>query len=310
MVAEGVVFMGTPAYAVPSLRAVAAACSPVLVVTQPDRPAGRGHRLRKSPVREAAEALGLPVLTPTRLGPKTLERLRQFCPRLMVTAAYGRILPAEYLALPARGAYNLHASLLPRWRGPNPIAWAIRAGDEETGVSLMAMDTGVDTGPVVDRRAIPILSSDTTGSLGVRLSVTAAELVTDWLPRLLHEPVMPSAQPRAGSIAAKFAPEESRILWDVAAPLVSAQIRSLLPEPAPWTLVDGERVVIREVSAEWDADSSDRLRTGQIERRGEAWRIGCATGAVYVTLIQPAGRRAMTPGAYVRGLRREAQEAR
>lgn len=300
-----IVFMGTPAYAVPALCRVAGSTHPVLVITQPDRPAGRGRRLRPSPVKEAAGALGLPVLTPPRLGPKTLERLRKLSPALIVTAAYGGILPPAYLALPTAGAFNLHASLLPRWRGPNPIAWAIRAGDAETGVTLMRMDEGVDTGPIVVQRAIPIGTAETTGSLTVRLADVAGALLDEWLPRLLAGGVMGRAQGDGFQEAPKFEPGAGRVEWSQPAASVSAQIRSLLPDPGPWTLAEGERLVIREVGGLLDDEGGQALRPGQIERRGDEWRIGCGQGRVRVTLIQPAGRRAMSPGAYVRGLRRE-----
>ena len=297
--------MGTPDYAVPALRVLAASGLPLVVVTQPDRPAGRGRRLRPSPVRIAAQALGLSVLTPSRLGPKTFETLRALSPRLIITAAYGGILSARYLALPVCGAYNLHASLLPRWRGPNPIAWAIRAEELQTGVTLMAMDRGVDTGPVVDQRVIEIAPSDTTGSLTERLAERAALLLADWLPRLLAGDVPTTPQPSGATSAPKFAAEDARIPWLEGATTVSARIRSLLPEPGPWTVADGERIVIAEAVPAREVAGERPLSAGEIERRGEAWRIGCGTGSLMVLRIKPAGRRAMTPGAYVRGLRRE-----
>ncbi len=295
--------MGTPDYAVPTLRVLAESGLPLVVVTQPDRPAGRGRTLRPSPVRVAAEAMKIPVLTPTRLGPKTFHTLQGLFARLIITAAYGGILPARYLALPVVGAYNLHASLLPRWRGPNPIAWAIRAGDMETGVTLMAMDQGVDTGPVVDRRVVAITPSDTTGSLTERLGAEAAVLVADWLPRLLQGPVPMSPQGAGATVAPKFTAEDARILWTEAASAVSGQVRSLLPSPGPWTTALGERIVIVEAAIARESPGDRRLLAGEIEGRGEAWRIGCGTGSLMVRGIKPAGRRAMTPGAYERGLR-------
>jgi methionyl-tRNA formyltransferase len=300
-----IVFMGTPAYAVPALGVVAASAHPVLVITQPDRPAGRGRQLRPSAVKEAARTLGLPVLTPSRLGPKTFARLRELSPKLIVTAAYGGILPPAYLALPPAGAYNLHASLLPRWRGPNPIAWAIRAGDAQTGVTLMRMDEGVDTGPIVVQRALPIGGAETTGSLTGRLADLAGALLDEWLCRLLGGDGVGSPQGNGYREAPKFESEASRIDWSQPAASVSAQIRSLLPDPGPWALAEGERLVIREVAGLLDDEGGQRLRPGQIERRGDEWRIGCGQGRLRVTLIQPAGRRAMSPGAYVRGLRHE-----
>lgn len=296
-----VVFMGTPAYAVPALEVLVRRGCAVWVVTRPDRPFGRHRRLAPSPVRARAEELGLPVLTPRRLGPKTRERLAAAAPALLITAAYGLILPSSILALASAGAYNLHASLLPRWRGANPIAWAIRAGDRQTGVSLMAMAAGVDTGPIAAQTSVVIAEDDTTGTLTAKLSRVAADLLDARLEALLTGAVALRPQTGEPTYAPKFAAGAERVDWTQPADVVSRQVRSMLPEPGPYTTVDGERVRLLEVRARREGSGEP----GVIVQEEDLWLIACGTGSLEVRLIQPAGRRPMTPGAYARGRRTE-----
>jgi methionyl-tRNA formyltransferase len=291
-----VLFMGTPAYAVPALTVVGQRADDLLVVTRPDAPAGRGRRLRASPVREAATASGWPVMTPERLGPSEWERVRAFQPDVLVTAAYGLILPAAWLALPRRGAFNLHASLLPRWRGANPVAWAIRAGDQETGVSLMRMDAGVDTGPVVAAVRVPIAAHDTTGTLTARLADEAAALLAAWWDPLVAGTAPHRPQSGSASYARRFRPEEARVWFDQDADTVWRLVRSMLPEPGPYTTVGGVRITLLETRPVGRA-----LPVGTVQSEGDAWIIGCRTDSLLVSLIKPAGGRPMTPGAYRRG---------
>jgi methionyl-tRNA formyltransferase len=292
------IFMGTPPYALPALEAVWRAGHDVLVVTRPDAPQGRGRRLQPAPVRVWAEAHGLAVLTPARLDPDVVRQLADFAPAALITAAYGLILPPAVLALAPHGAYNVHASLLPRWRGPNPVAWAIRAGDALTGVTLMAMDAGVDTGPIVAQRIEPIRPDDTTGTLTDRLARIGGELVADHLPRLAEGPLPTRPQPAEGTRAPKFRPEEARIDFGEPAWTVSARVRSMLPEPGPYTTVGGVRVELLDAAVE-----AVLLEPGTIRQEGETWIIGCGIGSVRVTRIRPAGRREMTPAAFARGQR-------
>jgi methionyl-tRNA formyltransferase len=301
------VFMGTPGYAVPALDVLGRRGWEVLVVTRPDRPVGRRRELRPSPVRERAEQWGFPVLTPSRVGPRTAARLAAFRPDLLFTAAYGLILSPAVLAIAPSGAYNLHASLLPRWRGANPVAWAIRAGDVETGVTLMAMDAGVDTGPVVAAEAEPIREDDTTGTLTDRLARVAAKLLASWLDALRsgHAPRHP--QEGTPTWAPKFQPGEERVDWHRPAVAVSCHVRSMLPEPGPYTTVDGERIRLLEVRV-GDGERSEGP-PGTVVTRGEEWHVACAPGTLVVGRIQPAGRRAMSPGAYQRGRRRPVSRA-
>ena len=210
-----IVFMGSPDFAVPSLEALARAHRVVGVVTQPDRPAGRGSRLRPPPVKVAAQALGLSVYQPKSLrNPDALAQLKAWEPEVIVVAAFGQILPPAVLELPPHGCVNLHASLLPRWRGPAPIAAAILAGDEVTGITVMRMDEGVDTGPILAQREEPIRPDDTTGSLTERLARLAAELIVETLPAYLVGRLSPQPQPTEGVTHCRMLQkEDGRLDW-------------------------------------------------------------------------------------------------
>lgn len=292
--------MGTPEYAAIILEGLAARSDVLLrVVTKPDVPVGRKQILTPSTVARRAETLGLFVDKPWRLG-DFQEKWRSYAPDLIVTAAYGRLLPGWLLALPVRGAYNLHASLLPRWRGANPIAWAIRAGDRETGVTLMAMDEGMDTGPIVSHAAIPILPHDTTGSLTVRLARLARDLLMDQWPRLVSGPPPLTPQPGDGmTLAPKFRPEDAHIDWSLSATAIERLIRSMTPEPGAYTMADGIRIKI--LSAHPEAGT---LAPGWAVAEGkDRWKVGTGEGVLIVQEVQPAGRRPMSAGDFLRGRR-------
>ncbi|MSQ61190.1 MAG: methionyl-tRNA formyltransferase [Dehalococcoidia bacterium] len=215
-----VVFMGSPHFALPALRRVADAYDVVAVYTQPDRAAGRGRRLTPPPAKALALERAIPVYQPPRLrSPAAVEELATLRPDLIVVAAYGQILPPSILALPKHGCVNIHASLLPRWRGASPISAAILAGDATTGVSIMRMDEGLDTGPVIAARALPIADDDTTGSLTVRLAGDGADLIIQTLPPYLEGSLRPVPQDDA---LATYAP-----------PLTKADA---LVAPSDWSL--------------------------------------------------------------------------
>ncbi len=189
------VFMGSPEFAMPTLRILAERMPVAGVVTQPDRPAGRGRTLTPPPVKALAEELGLPLIQPRRLRePEAMQQLLDWKPELIIVAAFGQILRAEILELPAYGCVNVHASLLPRWRGAAPIHAAILSGDTQSGVTIMRMDAGIDTGPILSQKAVPILPDDTTASLGERLAQLGAELVAQTLPDYLNGKIKPVAQ--------------------------------------------------------------------------------------------------------------------
>lgn len=295
-----IIFMGTPDYARTILQHIWRAEDQILVVTKPDRPQGRGRQMTASSVAEWANAQHLTVYKPERMkdGRVTFEEFR---PDWILTAAYGKILPRWLLALPRLGAYNLHASLLPRWRGPNPIAWAIRAQDRTTGVTLMAMDEGIDTGPIVSQKAMPIGEHDDVESLTERLAVAAADLWNETRAAYGEASFELHSQSEQGiTYAEKFTAEAGRIDWTVPAERVGAVIRSVLPSPGAYSFFQGVRMNIVAARPEPGMVEGG---PGTIVPDGQDWLVAAGTGRVRITIIRPAGKRAMSPADYVRGLR-------
>ena len=289
------IFMGTPDFAVPALDALVEAGYQIAAVyCQPPRPAGRGKKDRPSPVQARAEALGLPVRHPTSL--KTPEAQADFAAlraEAAVVVAYGLILPRAVLDAPARGCLNIHASLLPRWRGAAPIHRAIMAGDSETGVCIMRMEAGLDTGPVLLREATPIGAEETTGDLTVRLAATGARLVVQALARI--DTLSPEPQPEAGmTYATKIDKAEARVDWTRPAAEVDRLIRGLSPVPGAWCEVAGERIkLLRARLAEGHGAPGEVL---------EGFTVACGTGAVEITQAQREGKRPMAVDELLRGL--------
>jgi methionyl-tRNA formyltransferase len=289
-----IVFMGTPAFSVPALAALAGRHQIAAVYTQPARPAGRGQKDRPGPVQEWAEAHGLPVRHPVSLkGEAEQTAFAALNADAAVVVAYGLLLPPAILAAPRHGCLNIHASLLPRWRGAAPIHRAVMAGDAETGLCIMQMEAGLDTGPVLMRQALPIGPEDTTGDLHDRLAALGAEMIADTLDRLPALTAEP--QPDTGvTYAAKIAKDEARIDWTRPAPEVDRLIRGLSPFPGAWTLAGTERLKLLR----------SRLAPGQ-GAPGTAlggFRIACGTGAVEVTEVQREGKRPMPTAEALRGL--------
>jgi methionyl-tRNA formyltransferase len=247
-----VVFAGTPEFAVPHLRSVLAGPGCVAVYTQPDRPQGRGRRLAASPVKQLALAHGLPVYQPLTLKDSAAQaELAALKPDLLVVVAYGLILPRAVLAIPTHGCWNIHGSLLPRWRGAAPIQRALMAGDTETGVCLMQMEAGLDTGPVFLSRSTPITPADTAGSLHDRLATLGAELLADGLARLaagtLPDPV---PQPEVGvTYAHKLDKAEAPLDLRRPAAELARQVRGLTPWPVAELVLDGERLRVHAAEA-------------------------------------------------------------
>jgi methionyl-tRNA formyltransferase len=242
-----VVFMGSPAFAVPSLRALVSAGQEVAaVVTQPDRPAGRGGRLAQPAVKAAAVALGLPVLQPASVrGAAVADELRALGAEVFVVAAYGKILPAGLLAVPARGCLNVHASLLPRWRGASPIAAAILQGDGETGVTIMEMAAKMDAGPIVSQRAVTLEGSETEGSLAETLAVVGAALLVETLPRWLAGELHAEAQDEAlATYCPLIAKEDGHLAADTDAEAAERAVRAYNPWPGAFVGFRGERLGI------------------------------------------------------------------
>jgi methionyl-tRNA formyltransferase len=285
--------MGTPAFAVPALRAIAAAHDVVSVYSQPPRPAGRGKKDRPSAVQLAAEELGLAVRHPASLKSEAAQQdFAALNADVAVVVAYGLILPAAILNAPARGCLNIHASLLPRWRGAAPIQRAIMAGDSETGVCIMQMDEGLDTGPVLVREALTIGAEETAAELQQRLAAAGAGLVLTALGRLGELVAVP--QPEQGiTYAAKITKDEARIDWHRPAVQVDRQIRGLSPFPGAWCFIGGERVKLLR----------SRLTDGAGEP-GEVLHdmvIACGTGAIEVLEAQREGRRPAAASDILRG---------
>ena len=289
------VFMGTPEFSVPALEALVEAGHEVAAVyCQPPRPAGRGKKERPSPVQARARALGLEVRHPESLrGAAEQAGFAALEAEVAVVVAYGLILPKEILQAPARGCLNIHASLLPRWRGAAPIHRAVMAGDAETGVCIMQMDEGLDTGPVLLCEATPIGPEETAGDLHDRLSEIGARLILGALERL--DELEPVPQPQEGvTYAAKIDKAEARIDWSRPAVEVDRKIRGLSPFPGAWCEVAGERVKL--------------LRSRLAEGRGEpgqvlgGFTVACGEGAVEVLEAQRPGRRAMGADELLRGL--------
>ncbi len=287
--------MGTPDFAVPALDALAGAGHAIAAVyTRPPQPAGRGQRDRPSPVQRRAEALGLPVRTPRSL--RTAEAqddFRALAPEVAVVVAYGLILPQPVLDVPARGCLNIHASLLPRWRGAAPIHRAVMAGDAETGVCIMRMEAGLDTGPVLLREATPIGAEDTTGDLHDRLAAIGARLVVEALGRL--DSLVPQPQPEAGATyATKIDKAEAEVDWSRPAAEVGCLIRGLSPSPGAWTTLAGERVKLLGARL---APGSGPPGTAL----DAALTVACGTGAVRLTRLQRAGRAPQDASEVLRG---------
>lgn len=291
-------FMGSAAFAVPALEALARGPHrPLAVYTQPPRPAGRGMAERRTPVHEAALALGLPVRTPASLrDPAVLEELRAFAPDLAVVAAYGLLLPEAVLAVPRLGCLNLHASLLPRWRGAAPIQRAILAGDGETGVCLMRMEKGLDTGPVYACRRTPIGPRETAGELHDRLAAMAAELLLAELPAIAAGRAVPVPQPAEGATyAAKIGPEDQRLDFARSAVELDRRIRALSPAPGAYCRARGERLLVLE------AEPVEAPPGAPGEVVALPLTVACGEGALALRRVQRAGRRAMDAPALQRG---------
>ena len=295
-----IVFAGTPEFAVPSLRAAARKAEIVAVYTQPDRPAGRGRDLQASPVKLAALELGFPVLQPDSLKSElSRDALRALQPDLMVVVAYGLLLPQAVLDIPEHGCWNVHASLLPRWRGAAPIQRAIEAGDSETGVCLMQMEKGLDTGPVLLSQRTPIGADETAGQLHDRLAELGAQVLSDGLG-LLRAGMKPVArpQPDAGATyARKLEKSEARLDWSQPAPVLARKVRAFHPWPVAEAALAGERVRIHAAEAVVVAHHAAPGSVRQASRAG--LDVACGEGALRITRLQREGGRALAAADYL-----------
>ncbi|MDF2763329.1 MAG: fmt [Rhodospirillales bacterium] len=290
-------FMGTPDFAVPSLAALIAAGHEIAAVyTQPPRPAGRGHRERPSPVATLAIERGIETRWPTSL--RDAEAQRAFAELGLdaaVVVAYGLLLPKPILQAPRLGCINLHASLLPRWRGAAPIERAIQAGDAETGLTLMQMEEGLDAGPILAAEPMPIRADETGGRLTLKLAARGGALLPGWMAAVAEGRLNPRAQPAEGvSYAAKLTRAEARLDWTKQAVALERQVRAFDPSPGSWFLFGEERIkVIQARLAEGAAAPGTVV--------GPGLAIACGAGALRLTQVQRPGRAPMSDEALLRG---------
>ncbi len=298
-----IVFAGTPEFSVPCLEACRTSGAEVVAVyTQPDRPAGRGRKLTPSPVKQAAVAAGIPVEQPESLKSAEVQAmLAAYAADLMVVVAYGLILPRKVLAMPRLGCWNVHASLLPRWRGAAPIQRAILAGDAESGVDLMQMEAGLDTGPVLLERRTPITRDDTGGSLHDRLSALGADVLAEGLARVMAgETLTPRTQPDEGvTYAHKLDKAEARLDFSRPALELERQVRAF----DPWPVAEGE--INGEMLRVWAARAVDGSGTPGtvIGMSRDGIDIACADGALRVTALQRAGGKRISAADYVNAMK-------
>lgn len=309
-----IVFMGTPALAAHILKRLIdtenSAGRVVAVVTRPDQPRGRGLKLHPSEVAEIAARYGVPVLKPVKIRTAAfVEELKSYRPDLLVVAAYGRILPPAVLGAPALMPINVHASLLPRHRGASPITASILAGDAEAGVTIMLMDEGLDTGPMLAQRSIPIAPDDTTGSLTGKLSHLGAELLLETLPRWVAGTITPQPQDDAQATHTGLLKKEDGIIdWQLPAEVLARQVRAYIPWPGASTTWRGKMLKIQQATAlepEPAAPTEAAEPAGKASLRGIAGAksllVRCGQGYLRLEVIQLEGKRAMSADEFVRG---------
>lgn len=295
-----IVFMGSPPFSLPSLIGLAGVYNLIGVVTQPDRPAGRGRKLRPSAVKRWALENDVPILQPDRLRSQTfIEQLRGWKPDLIVVAAYGQIVPKAVLDLPGWGCLNVHASLLPRWRGAAPIQAAVMHNDLVTGVTLMKMDEGLDTGPILSQRRTPIGSTETSGELSSRLAKLGASLLLETLPPYFEGDVSPTPQDES---CATYAPmlkkADGELDFSLPAGYLARQVRAYEPWPGSFLTWRGGRLVIRRARGQADGD---RTPIGVVTVRDGLPAVGTAEGVLILEVVHPAGAKSMAGDAFLRG---------
>ncbi|MBA7466091.1 Methionyl-tRNA formyltransferase [subsurface metagenome] len=304
-----VIFMGTPEFAVPSLEHLILNQHQVVAVyTQPDKPAGRGRSLVSSPLKRAALAWKLPVVQPVSLKrAEVVAQLAELHPDVIVVAAFGQILPQSVLNIPSYGCINIHPSLLPRFRGASPVAAAILAGDEFTGVSLMLMDRGLDTGPILARAQIPISARDTTGSLTAKLSLTAAELLLEVLPHWSRGELTPQPQSEAeATYSGPISKEEGEVDWRLPAVGIWRRVRALQPWPGCYTRWQGRQLKVIEavpLPAERTLELGQVVALTSATESKAAFGVSTGEGILGVLKVQLEGKRAMSAAEFLRGQR-------
>ena len=296
------IFMGTPDFALPCLKALWQAKEEVVAVySQPDRPRGRGQRISPSPVKELALDCRLPVFQPKTLRDSSLLRqLAEHKPDLLIVVAYGLILPQEVLDIPTWGAVNVHASLLPKYRGAAPIQWAIIKGEKETGVTTMRLDAGMDTGDLLFQQPLPILETDTTQSLQDRLSEAGAPLLLQTLSALRQGTLVPFPQdPRLASYSPPLKKEQGEINWELSAREINGWVRGLTPWPGAFTFCRGKRLLLHLASPETE---NDRGILGTIHSLPEGLiRVQTGQGLLVLKEVQLEGHRRVSSQEFLKG---------
>ena len=296
-----VLFMGSPELAVPSFNTVRETDRIVGVVTQPPRASGRGRRITPSAVAREAALWGYPVLTPDRLKtPGFEETLRDLEPDIAVVVAYGRILPPNILRVPRLGCVNVHASILPELRGAAPIQWAIARGYTETGVTLMQMDEGMDTGPILLQRTLSVGDDETAGELAPRLSLLGADLLREGLPLLERGALPPRAQDESRATYAPLLTKEDGLVdWSMPASRIAQRVRGFSPWPGTYTHRGGSRLIITRAKA---LDEDRRVRPGTVLTAGpEGLMVSCGGGKLDILAVKPEGKREMDVGEFLSG---------
>lgn len=305
------IFCGTPQFAVPTLeKLVAEKFSIQLVMTNPDEPRGRGHKVQASPVKEAALKHGLPLFQPAKVKTdETREYLSQFHPDAIVIVAYGHIVPQWMIDLPPLGCINLHASLLPKYRGAAPINWAIIHGEKETGVTTMKIDAGMDTGDMLLERREPIRDDDTTETLGARLSVTGADLMIETLRKLERGEVPPRPQNHdLATMAPRLKKEDGVIDWSRTAEEIERRVRGLAPWPGAFTSFRGMRLHVWRAEAVAAAEGSGAA-PGVITAEGKKLAVACGAGTrLLLHEVQMEGRKRIPARDFANGARVESGE--
>jgi methionyl-tRNA formyltransferase len=293
-----IVFMGTPEFAVPTLKRLIEHHTVIGVVTQPDRPAGRNRQIQQSPVKQLALAAGIPLFQPEKLRrPEAIEELKRWSPDVYVVAAFGQILPQAVLDIPQYGSINVHASLLPRWRGAAPIQAAIRAGDAASGITIMKMDAGLDTGPILSQRAVPLAPDETGQSLHDKLAVLGGELLIETLPGYLSGEIVP--QPQDDSLAT-YAPtikkEEGLIDWTQSAESIERLVRAFTPWPGTYTFWDGQQLKIHSGTI-----GHGEAAPGRVIETAHGIAIGTGSGLFFPKTLQLPGGRPLPVEDFIRG---------
>lgn len=296
-----IVFMGTPDFAIPSLEKLIDECSVVGVITQPDRPAGRGKGLQSPPVKEISIIHGLELIQPTKLSDSGVyEKIQSWEPDAIVVVAFGQILKENILNLPKFGCINLHGSLLPRWRGAAPIQNAILNGDLKTGITIMKMDLGIDTGPILQQRSIPIEKDDTSASLSKKLAVLGADLLTDVLAGYFNGKILPVHQPEDGVTYAPVINKQNGFLdFSKSSVALERQIRAFTPWPGSFMVVGSDRIKIVSVKClpEKNLPPGDRSVINGYPV------VGTKDGILVLEQLQPAGKKIIQGKEFLNGFR-------